>query len=315
MSTTRTSSPLRVEQTHTSSHSDDPGSGDLSSFPDEVVLGWGRASREVGLLIGASERLPFGPQSIAVAPDGSVWILDPHGRRLVHLDPQGAWLDPQPCPPGATDLTVDRQGRPVVLSRVNRRVSVIGPPDHEVAVPAPIRHVTGVLPGADDHVLIATAHQETFDLGRPGDWIDWPQLLVTRRTGIPGRSAGPRVQAMLRDGRALLLYPNQSGSPDDRSETEVPLAKTEGVASVVVLDSLPDRSTIVLLEWFVDGRVERTIRLNDADGVAVREVRVPSSPLFFPFREFAPAAGSTILQLYPQEDGLHIRTIRLGGAK
>jgi hypothetical protein len=280
------------------------------SYPEEIVLPWGDAEGEIGLIPPAEERIATGPSSLAVGPDGTLWVLDAVNARLVHLSRRGDWLESIPSPSEADDLAVGPDGRLYVLSLMNRQVAVIQPngPTETVSFSMALRLIAGIQLDERGHVLLQNAYQETFDLGRPGAWVGWPGLLHTKIEGIPGVSGGPRLQAALIDGSAALVTPSRGQGVGDTW----PLPETEGVASVRLLDSEPDGGAVVLLEWFRDDRVARSVRWLDPQGRPVTEQELPSAPMTFPFRELAVGPSGFLHQLYPQPDGLHIRSYPAG---
>jgi hypothetical protein len=253
----------------------------------------------------------MGPLSIALSPTGSVWLLDQVNERLVELSPTGHWMDELPAPAGATDLAVDPTGRPAVLSLINHRVTFVdeGGLGEEVPVPLGIRLIGGLSFDGRGSLMLETGYQETLSLGRSGDWIAWPNQLHTKRDGISRQGGGPLRQAVLRDGRAVLLEPI-SGS---REATEIALEGTAGVASVALVASLVDGSAVVLLERFQADSVIRTIQRVDASGRIIAREILPRSPIYFPFREFAVAPDGALLHMHPVDEGLRIRAIRLAG--
>ena len=282
-------------------------------YPDEIWLPWGNGSGEVGLLPPAEERIPQGPLSLAVDNDGSLWLLDQVNHRLVHLSPNGDWLGFMDSPPGATDLFVGLDGSLFVLSLINRRVTVIDSNGgtEQVQIPMALRHVAGILVDSRGHLLLTTAYENTYDLGVPGAWIPWPDLLHTVAEGLPGTSGGPRFRPLLHRDRAALLHRSSSQIP---FETWI-LPDTVGAASVTLLDSKPDGSVVVLLEWVHDDGVERLVRLLDPDAGTIDEVELAPSPFTFPFREIAIGPSGVLHRLYSQPDGLTIENHVLGRAR
>ena len=279
-------------------------------YPDEIFLPWGDAIGEIGLLPPAEERMPQGPLSLAVDIDGSFWVLDQVNARLAHLSPEGAWLGSLSAPPGATDLSVGPDGRLFVLSLINHRVTVLdreGNREH-VGVPMALRLVAGILVDSRGHLLLTTAYENTYDLGAPDLWIPWPDLLHTVSEGLPGVSGGRRFRPALHDGQAALLSRVSRERPFDTWT----LPETEGVASVALLDSEPDGSVVVLLEWLDDDGVERVVRRVDQQRGTLDEIVLAHSPFTFPFRDLAVGPDGGLHRLYTQPDGLRIVSYSLG---
>lgn len=285
-----------------------PPAGD----PDRLLLPWGAGEGEAGLVPGAEDRPPAGPLALAAAADGSLWLLDAVNARLVRLGRDRSWQQTVSCPPGATDLLAGGDGRLYVLSLVNRRVSVLSPSgalEEEAPLPPGIRHVAGLAQGRTGDLLLVGAYQETFDLGRPGAWSRWPDLLHSKAEGVPGPSGGPRQQVLLPEGREGLLL-RRTGSDRAAAETvaQVTLQGTAGSASLTLLDSMPDGRSVLLVERFAtDGAaVQRELQVFDGGGRPAAVIPLPEHPLSFPSREFTAGPGGVLFQLLPQPDGLHI---------
>ncbi|MBN1947626.1 MAG: hypothetical protein JW797_18320 [Bradymonadales bacterium] len=286
-------------------------------YPVEIFLPWGDGHGEIGWLPPAQERAAMAPASLAVDRDGSLWIVDQVNSRLVHLDPAGGWLGTVDCPPGGADLALGSDGRLYLLSLANHRVTVLdgGGVVDTLHIPLELVHISGLVVNERHHVLLIDAYQQTYDLGGPSIRMGWPSHLRTRREGIVTASGGPRVKAVLSQGVAELLYPEPGGDREakpDPPADRVVLEDTDSVASIVVLDSEPTGEVVLLLEFFQGERVVRTLRRVDEVGQPLAEVVLGPPPIAFPFREFAVAAPGVILQLFPQADGLTIRSYDLG---
>lgn len=282
-------------------------------YPDVIRLYWGDGDGEVGLLPPVEERIPQGPLSLAADNDGSLWVLDQVNERLVHLSPHGEWLGSMMSPPGATDLYVGPDGRLFVLSLINHRVTVLdalGTSEH-VQIPMAFHQIAGIFVEARGHLLLTTAYENTYDLGAPGAWIPWPDVLHSAGEGLPGASGGPRFRPLLHQDRAALVHRT---SPETPFETWV-LPDTEGAASVALLDSKVDGSVVVLLEWLREDGVERVVRWVDPDAGIVDEIELAPSPFTYPFREIAVGPTGVLHRLYSEPDGLIIENYELRRAE
>ena len=282
-------------------------------FPSELVLPWGAGSGQVGYVPAAPERAAFGPRSLASGPSGELWILDAVNERLVRLAADGSWLGAVPAPPAADDLVVDSAGRLYVLSLANRTLSVVAGDgslvDTRPLPPAP-RRVRGLAMGAAGEVLLVNAFQETFELGRPGAWTRWPELLLTRAEGLPSPLGGPRAAVLLRDGQARLLLPSPSGGKEPAG---VALQGTAGVASVELVCAAADGSIAVVLERFVGplregvvSPVQRSLVWFDAQGVRLGERAVATQPGVLSQRRLAVGPGGRIHEMSITDEGLRL---------
>jgi len=85
------------------------------------------------------------------------------------------------------------------------------------------------------------------------------------------------------------------------------------MASLAVLDSTAEGRTLLLAERFGGDAVGRALLVLGADGRVERTLPLPTRPLYFPYREFAPAGRGVLFQLLPLPDGLQVVTHRWQG--
>lgn len=78
--------------------------------------------------VGVPEMLTWGPAAFTVSPDGSFWIADTVGNRLLHFDPHGGLLEKINLDGyivGASDLVVTSTGVITVLDQASMHPKIV----------------------------------------------------------------------------------------------------------------------------------------------------------------------------------------------
>lgn len=283
-------------------------------LPEELLLPWGSGEGQVGLVPLRPERPPRGPLSVALSPDGSVWVLDQVNHRIVHLDATGGWLAPLVAPPGSMDLAVDSLGRVAVLSLINHRVLVVdqGGLVEEIPVPIALRQIAGLSIDGSGRFLLETARQETFDLGREGARVGWPDILNTQIDGVGTATGGVATESLVK-GKTPTLLTHMRGHKEPR---RTPVLDADGLASMAIVGTLEGGRTVVVTERFrADDTVERHLRLVGPKGDTLAERPLAGRSLTFMFREMALSPDDVVIAMHSSEAGLTLRSINLGGAR
>ncbi|MBL8921046.1 MAG: hypothetical protein JNJ54_19445 [Myxococcaceae bacterium] len=170
--------------------SDDAGGPEPAAANAIATFRWGSADDALGRER-QQEGNPEGPMSLAVGPDGSIWVLDQVNQRLVRLDANGKRLGSTPLPVQAgQDVVVTKDGTALVLDRlVDKSVAVIGP-DGKPRGELPIEGKglaeggasTGLFHDGDD-VLVEREHGDLVRIGKTSGKAD------PERGEVPGRPA------------------------------------------------------------------------------------------------------------------------------
>jgi len=167
---------------------------------------------QVTLRPAGPELLAEGPSAVAVAPDGSVLVLDRLGGKVLRLT-DGQLTVAASVPGDVEDLAVGPDGAVAVYSPLRARVWIHGPagePAGELAVPRVLRMVRGIALGPSRQLWLQDAHQQRFRLGSPTVPQALPAVLHSRREGEP-----------LPDGSGVLVQVTAGGAWLERVERRV----------------------------------------------------------------------------------------------
>lgn len=162
---------------------------------------------QLGYLPAQPEQLAEGPSAVAVAPDGSVVLLDRLRERLLRLV-GGEITVLAKVPRDAEDLAAGPDGALAVYSPLRARVWVRddqGQPVGEMKVPRVMRQVREISLGPSRQVLLGDAHQHSYVLGSPSVPQTLEALLHGARRGAVILDDGTGVVGrLLPDGRPEL---------------------------------------------------------------------------------------------------------------
>jgi hypothetical protein len=229
----------------------------LDGAADAVVLArfeWGSGPLQLGRERQV-EGNPEGPMSVAVGPDGQVWLLDQVNQRLVKLDASGN-RSTVPLPvQAAQDVVVTKDGTALVMDRlVDKTVAIIGP-DGKPRGELPLEGKglteggasTGLFTDGDD-VLVEREHGDLVRIGSTTGKAD------PDRGDVPGRPS--------KDGASYLTASLANAASGTVTVTAVARSTLEHrftrqvsfgqpLMSLVMLDS--DASGFISLGALVEG--------------------------------------------------------------
>lgn len=155
----------------------------LSASPTTLMLSWGDEPYQVGLEPAASERAAWGPQSVAMSPDGTVAVLDNHRGRLALFDEGGKLVDSVPVDSMVSDFCFVSAGEIALLNLSALHVEKVDLPGKRLIV-YPISPAFKTAVGLDcreEGLVVVTMHQESYTL-------DAVNPLATRREVFPVRT-------------------------------------------------------------------------------------------------------------------------------
>ncbi len=229
----------------------------LDGPADGVVLArfeWGAGPLQLGRERQA-EGNPEGPMSIAVGPDGQLWLLDQVNQRLVKVDGSGNRSTVALPVQAAQDVVVLKDGTALVMDRlVDKAVAIIGP-DGKPRGELPLEGKglpeggasTGLFTDGDD-VLVEREHGDLVRIGSVTGKAD------PERGDVPGRPS--------KDGASYLTASLANAAVGLATVTSIARATLEHrftrqvsfgqpLMSLVMLDS--DASGLISLGALVEG--------------------------------------------------------------
>jgi hypothetical protein len=274
----------------------------------EQTLAWGSG---VGLRPAALDSRAWGPQSIAIAPNGSALLLDAVNQRVLRLANGDVRVVATNIARDAEDIAIGADGAFAVWSPLQAKAWMFessGEAIGEVSIDRAFRHVTGVAMTTSRRLAIRTAYQETFVVGSPAAPVDLATSLTAKREGA----------FLLADGRGVVVR-----------------AK-DGAAELRVMDETPGRRATVRAMHSIPGRVDaamlvgasgttacmRVEKLEGETAVAVSrravcidvetgrialDVALPQPGIYLPRQELA-LGGGKLVALHAATDGLVVRT-------
>lgn len=230
--------------------------------------------------VGVPEMLTWGPAAFTVSPDGSFWIADTVGNRLLHFDSHGGLLEKINLDGyivGASDLVVTKSGVITVLDQASMPPKIVQ-----------FASGGGVL-----------GRHELPDGLRLGDGLsgislgDQGEVLVEREGGayvqqFLGAHGNP-VQAAptkgnLHNDKLYRAHPSGLTSANPKQGTfqagdiTIEVNTAHDLGTLTILGFGPDNSLYVVLEELAQNpnlQVDKTIRHYDAQGSLMGIARMP----------------------------------------
>jgi outer membrane protein assembly factor BamB len=275
-------------------------------------MGWGSGVGQLGRerrVEGNAE----GPMSLAIAPDGSVAVLDQVNGRILTKKPDGTAREIRIGARAAQDLAIGRDGAMAVLDRLgDKRVDVLGP-DGSVRASFPLEGrgiregggVTGVFVDGDA-VYVERAHASLVRLGDLSGKADEAREEIL---GRPLRDGTATTHAWI-EGKppadsAFVSVNERSGKTSRFTRQVTPGAPVFGIA---LLDS--DRAGVVYFGLVLGDAASggpSSIGLYCLDGRSGQVLGSTSLPLSTlpdeTFRELAVADGGGVTYLYRTDEG------------
>ena len=184
-----------------------PGPTALSKGSTLVLLPWGSGPGQVGLLR-PTEGLAQGPQSLAIAPDGRIAILDSVNHRILELDGKGTVTGSVAVPltePRFLAVTSDRLF--VLDCATDRRLLVLdwaGQAVDSISVPAFDDPVSSLF-ATDRGPYLELAHQRVYLVQRGAGTVASPKAAGpgVATLGVSSRVGDPAPQLHEIQGRPL----------------------------------------------------------------------------------------------------------------
>ena len=270
-----------------------------------LLFAWGDEADQVGLEPPAPERAAWGPQAVALSPDGLIGVLDNRRERVALFDDAGRLVRSFPANRLASDFCFVSEDEIALLNLSALTVEKVDTAGKRLIV-YPISPAFKTAVGLDciaGRPVIVTMHQESY-------FVDSLNPLATRREGIPGEDGAYRQLAFAPGipGR-LLLYeavePLLSGAGE---KPQVATGFDSDCAGVRLLGALDSGEAAFLCD-IPDGKgtessVTRFVDLYSGASRAAR-LSVESGGIYQPFRGFR-ISGSALVTAVPLAEGLKV---------
>lgn len=300
------------------------GAGTAIAGAGQVIarFGWGSGDDALGRER-QQEGNPEAPMSLAIAPDGTISVLDQVNQRLVRLDANGKRIGSTPLPlQAAQDVVVTKDGTSLVIDRlVDKAVAIIGP-DGKQRGELPIEGKglseggasTGIFTDGDD-VLVEREHGDLVRIGKTSGKADTERGEVP---GRPSRDGASYLTVMMADGPAGLVTITAIAKANLEHRFTRQLSFGRPVMNVVMLDSdpaglayvgvnldapasTPERPVFVVSILCLDGR----------DGAILGRISFPANTEpDETFRELSVAGDGTIVFLRRTPEGAQLERHR-----
>jgi hypothetical protein len=285
-------------------------------------FGWGSGDDALGRER-QPEGNPEGPMSLAVGPDGSIFVLDQVNQRLVRLDAKGKRVSSTPLPlQAAQDVVVTKDGTALVMDRlVDKAVAVIGP-DGKQKGELPLEGKglteggasTGLFHDGDD-VLVEREHGDLVRLGKSDGTKD------TERGEVPGRptkDGASYLTAVIVDPRQGLFSLTAIAKTNLEHRYTRQVSFGQPIETLVMLDSDAAGLAYVGAHVELPGSTLEVPRLgvvvlclDGRDGATLGRTSFPANAVADEsFRELSVAGDGSILFLRRTTDGAQLERHR-----
>lgn len=286
----------------------------------ERTIGWGTAATQLAFKPAQTESVAYGPNAVAVLPNGETLVLDRLAGRVVAIDADSDPRTVATVPVDAEDLTTGNDGSIVAFSPLRARAwffDADGKSAGELPVPRELREVTGLSVGASRRLTVRTGYQETLTIGSPSAPLPLAVTLAGKREGAyqlaDGRGVAVRVDA---DGAQLLVV-SQPADEAARSEVTLSHALPGDISAARIVGG--QGSTVCLRAERVTSSpalaVERRALCVDAlGGNVLLDEELPAPGAYVPRTELS-FAGGRLSFIHPTELGLTVRSIRVAAGE
>lgn len=282
----------------------------------ERNIPWGESAAQLRRSPALKESVVYGPNAVAVLPDGRPIVLDRLAGRVVVVDSVAPLRTLAAVSVDTEALAAGSDGTWLAFSPLRSRAQLFdaaGASVGELAVPRELRDTVDFEIGSSRRVRARSAHQEVIELGSPSAPLPLNVALETKREGALQLPDGRGVAVRAKDGVLHLLVVSQSADEQARSEIEkeiwLPGAFTAarvigGRGNVVCLRTETVSSSPAL-------SVSRRALCADAlTGNVVFDEALPAPGIYTPRTELAFGAGRLAF-IHPTEAGLTVTSVRV----
>ena len=280
----------------------------------QTTLAWGDGESELGLIPRGYEVVARGPQALAVAKNGEVFVLDSVNGRVLGVTQNGSRVAVKEVATDAEDLAVGSDGALAVHSPFQSRSWIFdadGAPAGELEISRSLRGLVGISLGDSREVIAHSAYQESFSMGSPAAPKDLPTLLSQKREGAYQLSDGRGVSVRAQAGVAEVLLLRSSAGENARTETSAVLAISGEVTGANLVGVSGDIACLRLEKVEQPGDAievsRRSYCLNTTTGAAVVDNPMPAANIYRPRHELAVGGDTPVLaSLQPSDHGLTV---------
>lgn len=317
--------PLGACDTHPSTSPDEQGAEPLgqaesasTTLPATFsrLLPWGAAAHELGLRERAPEVVAFGPNAVAVTPQGRALLLDSLNSRVLLVGHQGQPRIAATVPVDSEDLVAGADGSFAAFSPVQATAwfyGADGAPAGEMQVPRTLRMLQRLSIGVSRTLQAHNGYQEIMRLGSPSVPMDLVATLHSKLEGAELLPDGRGLACHVSEDRAELWLIRQADAERERSEV-VARHELPGVARAARIIGAEGTTVCMRLEQVESTphiSVERRALCMDAlSGELLLEQPLPKPGLYLPRTELAMGAGRLAF-IHPTADGLKLSSWRI----
>ena len=263
---------------------------------------YGSGEGLVGHVPHLPERIPKGPESIAVGREGDLFVLDAINARLRRYDPNGRYVSAIEVDARSQSAVVSGDTAFVVASGRLFAYGLDGTRRGSLAIPASAGILSAIHTTDDDALVFVNSKQE---------------LIVVRGPTAPGEpmdiSSGgeQRIRVVRLDEHAFAVI--ESG---DRTERLLRTRERLGSASFLGFDRAGNRFLVVETITAVNPlEIERYVCRLAADGRFVGSVRLTAEYASFPTTDLFVNADGFVYQLSPEQDRVVVYRFQVTGGE
>jgi hypothetical protein len=288
----------------------------LTREPTTQRLTWGDAQGQLGFRPAIREAMPMGVPAIAVAPNGSLLVLDALHERVIRTQ-KGDVVELAKVPADCDDIAIAADGAFAVRRSVKPEVLVFGPQGEKIGsvYTSAVLDADAITLGTSRRVFVTNGFQQTFLVGSPS----MPQTKAFVQAGVREGAAlladGSGVVAAKNGDEVELRVIAQTGQTD-RSEVRAhwTLGKAEA-GRVVGVSGNTACARIEHVTTDASGAIavkREAACLDLATGKTLFRKELPAPGAYMPRRELS-MSGPNLVFARASADGLDVTSFVIEG--
>jgi hypothetical protein len=288
----------------------------LNAAPTTQHLAWGDAPGQLGFRPAIREALPMGTPAIAIAPNGSVLVLDALHERVVRAQ-KGDVSEIAKVPLDCDDIAVASDGAFAVKRSMRPEVLVFSPTGERIGSVdiGAVENADAITLGLSRRVLVSNGFQQTFMAGSPSMQQSKAAIQASARTGAALARDGSGVIAVKHaDEVEIQLVPQSDDNAQPKARFS--LGKADA-ARIIGVDGNAACARVEHVGTDVSGALEvkrEATCIELTTGKTLFHQALPNVGAYLPRRELAFAHGTLVLAR-PNGDGLELTTYAVGGVQ